>query len=78
MSYIYDIKNGLYQLQLTFNNSPYPYIKYYEFEVIDNELIDVVIDSYGRVTSTGVGSVIINGNYVLNDQVKLIIHLTIE
>lgn len=78
MSYIYDTKNGLYQLQLTFENSPYPYIKYYEFEVIDSGLIDVTIDLYGRVTSTGVGSAIINGTYVLNERVKLVIHLSIE
>ena len=33
MSYSYSLKNGVYQLQLNSDNSPYPMIQYYSFEV---------------------------------------------
>lgn len=77
MSYSYSEKNGSYQVALDFTNCPYPYIQYYSWEAICEDTIDVSIDKWGRVTSSGVGEAIIIGNYGLNEKVKLVIHLTI-
>lgn len=80
MSYSYSQNNGEIQIALNYNNSPYPYIQYYLWNVNTDESqqeISISIDYWGFITSTGYGSAIITGTYVLNPRVRLIIDLTI-
>ena len=77
MSYSYSKKNGIYQLELDFTNSPYPYIQYYDWEIIGENSIDVSMSNWGVITSSGIGEITIIGKYRLNSRVKLMIHLTI-
>ena len=80
MSYSYSSENGTYQLELDNSNSPFSIIQYYNWQVEvtsqDNEL-EVVLDYWGHVTSTGVGSATITGTYMFNSRVKVIINLII-
>ncbi len=62
-SYSYLQKNGEYQLALDFTNSPYPYIQYYNWEVIGKDGINVSISNWGIITSSGVGEATIIGSY---------------
>ena len=81
MSYSYSLKNGVYQLQLNSDNSPYPMIQYYFFEVhewVQEGEFEVTLDYWGRVTATGPGACVIIGTYSLNPRVKIIINLVIN
>lgn len=81
MSYSYSLKNGVYQLQLNSDNSPYPMIQYYSFEVhewVQEGEFEVTLDYWGRVTATGPGACVIIGTYSLNPRVKIIINLVIN
>lgn len=75
LSYSYSQENGLYQLELDFSNSPYPYIQYYSWTV-DGVTIDASL-YWGYVTATGPGIVSLTGIYWLNPRVHIFITLTI-
>lgn len=80
MSYSYTTENGKYKLELDNLNSPYPMIQYYDWQIFvpfQETEISVVMDYWGLVTSSGVGTVIISGIYTFNPRVKIVINLTI-
>ena len=80
MNYSYSEENGNFQIELNYNNSPYPYIQYYSWDVVINESefdLNIMIDCWGFITSDGCGRVLLIGTYILNSRVQLIIDLTI-
>ena len=63
------------------DNSPYAMITYDEWDIEIPGIypnLTVVMTYWGYITSNGTGSVIINGEYILNPRVTLIIYLTIN
>lgn len=71
-----DFVNGKYKLVLDENNSPYPWIQYYNWSVDSiNSNISVTIDNYGYLTTSGVGNATLTGTYLINPNVTLIIHI---
>lgn len=75
MSYSYQEENDFYQLELDFDNCPFPMIQYYVWNTYSD---DVTIDLYwGYVTSSGPGMVSIVGTYMLNSRIHIFISLTI-
>ncbi len=77
MSYSYSLENGMYTLELDFTNSPYPYIGYYIWDIECFNGINVDMEHYGLVSSTGPGEALLTANYTLNMRIFLKIHLTI-
>lgn len=77
MSYSFSRKNGEYKLELDNDNCPYPMIQYYQWQITPIDNIKVSLDRWGRVTSTGVGQVILTGKYSLNSRITLVITLNI-
>jgi len=77
MSYSYSRENGRYTLELDFTNSPYPYIGYYAWNIECFNGINVDMEHYGLVYSTGPGEALLIANYTLNTRIFLKIHLTI-
>ena len=77
MDYSFSRQNGTYQLELDSNNSPFPMIQYYTWEIINNNDEIVTMDYWGNITSTGETVVEIIGTYNLNPRVKIYITLTI-
>lgn len=75
LTYSYQEDNGSYQLELDFDNSPYPYIQYYSWTV--NGVTTDASLYWGYVTATGPGVVSLTGIYLLNPRVHLFITLTI-
>lgn len=70
--------NGKYKLVLDENNSPYPWIQYYNWSVFvpcQADDIAVTIDNYGFLTTTGAGSATLTGTYSINPNVTVIIHI---
>ena len=76
MSYSYSELNGEYKLELNTNNSIFPYIQYYTWEIEENEL-NINMDNWGFISSNGTGTVVIIGSYIYNPRVTIIINLTI-
>lgn len=75
---LYKFENGKYKLVLDENNSPYPWIQYYNWSVFvpcQADDIAVIIDNYGFLTTSGVGSATLTGTYSINPNVTLIIHI---
>lgn len=73
-----EFENGKYKLVLDENNSPYPWIQYYNWSVFvpcQADDIAVTIDNYGFLTTSGVGSATLTGTYSINPNVTLIIHI---
>lgn len=76
-----DFANGLYQVTLDETNSAYPWFQYYNWTVYcpcqENDII-VTMDLYGRITTTGAGYATLTGKYIVNPNVTVIIHLSIQ
>ena len=77
ITYSYLEENGTYKLQLDFSNSPYPLIQYYNWNVYPQDNINVSMNYWGEISSSGVGNAYIVGIYTLNPRVRLFINLTI-
>lgn len=76
----HSISDGIYQVSLTVQNSPYPRALWYEWEIIsyDDSISYVTIDVFGRVEIIGTGHVIIKGsNYIYNDKYSIVINLIV-
>ena len=78
MSYSYVAENGIYQLELTNINCPYPMIQYYSWNILNESEETVTMNYWGQISSTGTCTVLIEGTYNLNSRVRLYITLTIE
>ena len=73
-----EFENGKYKLVLDENNSPYPWIQYYNWSVFvpcQADDIAVTIDNYGFLTTSGVGTATLTGTYSINPNVTVIIHI---
>ena len=80
MSYSYSTQNGTYQLALDSSNCPFPRISYYIFDIEESSLypnLIVNMNTWGYITSNGIGEATITGSYILNPRVLLTIYLTI-
>lgn len=75
----YSRGSGIYQLPIESNNSPYPYIQYYDWRIyVDDEYdITVEIDNWGHITASGNGSTRIVGQYILNPKVYVVFYVNI-
>ncbi len=76
-NYSFSLENGTYKLGLNSTNSPYAWIQCYEWHIEKISDIEVSMDSWGQITSSGIGTVVIVGNYTLNSRVEIRILLTI-
>ena len=76
--YLSDFVNGKYKLVLDENNSPYPWIQYYNWSVYvpcqENDIL-VTMDTFGYLTTSGVGSATLTGTYTINPNVTIKIHI---
>ena len=71
--------NGIYQITLTAQTSPYVFLQYYSWSlyVPDQETnITASLDIWGYVAATDIGDVVITGNYILNSRITVTIYLT--
>ena len=78
ISYSYGKENGKYKIELDFNNSPFPFIQYYSWSIINDSNEIVLIDYWGFVESSGPVEVVLIGDYFLNPKIKLYITLIIN
>lgn len=64
-------------LNLNSSNCPYPYIQYYEFEIIECAG-DTYLNAFGRIITNTSGEIVVEGVYTLNRNyiVRLIINVT--
>lgn len=76
--YLSDFVNGKYKLVLDENNSPYPWIQYYNWSVYvpcqENDIL-VTMDKFGYLTTSGAGSATLTGTYTINPNVTIKIHI---
>lgn len=56
-------------------NSPYPWFQYYDWEISTDSDINVSIDSFGYLRTSGSGSATLVGEYTINSNVIVIIHI---
>ena len=80
MSYSYSEENGEYQIELQDNNSPYPWIQYYNWSVYvpcQETNITCSMNMWGEITASGPGYATLTGTYTINPRVTIIINLTI-
>lgn len=76
--YLSDFVDGKYKLVLDEHNSPYPWIQYFSWSVYvpcQKDDILVTMDYYGFLTTTGAGSATLTGEYTINPNVTIIIHI---
>lgn len=80
VEYSYTDTNGIYQIQLNENNSPYPWFQYYGWTVYvpcqENEII-CSINACGEFSASGAGYATVTGVYLLNPRVRIIINFKI-
>ena len=80
LSYSYSLENGTYQLELDNTNSPFPWISYYLWAITESSEypnLEVEMNTWGYITSNGIGEAVLTGEYNLNSRVYLTIYLTI-
>lgn len=73
-----DFVDGKYKLVLGEYNSPYPWIQYFNWSVYvpcQEDDILVTMDHFGFLTSNGTGNVTLTGEYTINPNVTVIIHI---
>ena len=81
LSYSYSTQNGTYKIVLNNDNSPYPWINYYLWGITplsDFPNLEIEMSQWGFITSNGIGTAILTGEYYLNQRVVLTIYLTIN
>lgn len=72
--------NTDYKLGLTIQNSPYPMVQYYTWQIYyrDDTITSVQLDEYGNVVIKGTGEVIFWGkNYIYNNNYEIRIHVKV-
>lgn len=70
----------IYQLELDDENSPYPWIKYYDLVLTvpeEEPLNGAYISEYGLIHKSGLGLVTVTANYKLNNRITIIIGVNI-
>lgn len=70
----------IYQLELDDENSPYPWIKYYDLVLTvpeEEPLNGAYISEYGVIHKSGLGLVTVTANYKLNKRITIIIGVNI-
>ena len=77
----HSLTSGAYFIGLTVQNSPYPSIKYYKWEVLeqDDTITNVQIENNGYVNIQGTGTIILRGyeySYNSNYEVHIILEVT--
>jgi len=76
-----DFVDGKYKLLLYEQNSPYPWIQYFNWSIFvpcqETEIL-VTMDQYGFLTTTGTGSAILTGEYIINPNVTIVINIIFE
>ena len=73
-----DFVDGKYKLLLYEQNSPYPWIQYFNWSIFvpcqETEIL-VTMDQYGFLTTSGTGSAILTGEYIINPNVTIVINI---
>lgn len=70
-----DFVDNKYKIVLDELNSPYPWFQYYDWEISTDSDINVSIDSFGYLRTSGSGSATLVGEYTINSNVIVIIHI---
>lgn len=76
--YLSDFVDGKYKLVLDEQNSPYPWIQYFNWSIYvpcQKDDILVTMDNYGFLTTSGAGSATLTGEYTINPNVTVIINI---